>query len=509
MFASFVFGAISALALAPISFVPALFAGLSGFYALLRIIKRKSHGFFIGFFYFCGYFGFGFYWIGNALLVEGNDYWWAWPLAVTGLPIMLALFGAIASYIYVKLYTPQNWHGLLGFIMCISLAEWCRGNLFTGFPWNLFGYSWSASLPMMQVVSFSGIYTLSALTVFWAASIGFLFVSRDRKIIKACVAFISVSSFLGCYIYGYGRVEGAQTEYNKDYRLVLVQPNIQQSQKWNPQEIVVNYYSMLGLSRNNDVATQDPAPKATYIVWAETAFPYGLLNNQQYKQALINMLQSYPEEAYLVSGTLRYEEKTDSYYNSIVLIDKNGVAIETYDKNHLVPFGEYMPLDEYLDISPIVGFKGFDSGDGYRILSTPEGVKILPLVCYEIIFPEVLPRPYTKELDVVINVTNDAWYGISAGPYQHLAQASFRAVELGAPVVRVANTGISAVIDANGRILQSIPLGEKNKLVSFLPRKSVKISENYFNMQFWSMVFCFFTCVLAVFERKKYFTNDD
>lgn len=468
-----VLGALSSFAHAPFSFTLSIMIGFSALYALIACTTSPLRAFFIGFFYMFGYFGLGLYWIGNALLVDDNPYWWAWPLAVSGMPLILSPFGALACYVAFKWLDLKKWHGYVGFIALITLSEWGRGNLFTGFPWNIPAYIWSSTPAMMQSVSLIDIYSLSGLTLFWCGLPAAIIVLQENRTASRVLIFVGLITFSSFYAFGYHRFSNSPIETVGDTQIVIVQPNIKQHEKWKPENLVANFRNLLDLSMNTpQTAEGATTPKETYIIWPETAFPLDMLNHEWLRNLVKITLSSYPENAYIIAGTLRYVKETDSYYNSIALIDKNAEILDIYDKNHLVPFGEYMPLEDYIDIAPIVGFKGFEKGDGYKIRKTPDGLNYFPLVCYEIIFPSLLGEENIDSLNLVINATNDGWYGVSPGPYQHLAQAQFRAIEYGVPVIRAANTGISAAIDPFGRIISQTQLFEREKLQIMTLKKS-------------------------------------
>jgi apolipoprotein N-acyltransferase len=188
------------------------------------------------------------------------------------------------------------------------------------------------------------------------------------------------------------------------------------------------------------------------------------------------VLNRYRGNAYLIAGTMRSNFPKDdaeeiTFHNSIIVVDNSSSIIETYDKQHLVPFGEYIPLSDIFDISPIIGFSGLEKGEGSNVITPPDGPAFIPQVCYEAIFPSLAkPNEPGKSPQWIVNATNDAWYGDTAGPHQHLKKASFRAIEQGMPMVRSANTGISAIIDSYGRIIEHIEFGKQGQIVSSLPK---------------------------------------
>lgn len=447
----FLIGAMSALSMAPYNFTPAILIALGLLYVKAEKSSSGRYSALLGFIFSLGYFGFSLSWIGNALLVEDNPYWWAWPLAVSGLPIILSTFNALALYLHfiIKQKTSKPLSAI-SFVILMTLAEMARGTLFTGFPWNLFGYTWISVMPIAQIAGLYNIYLLSSLTIFWAVSLGYYANCQTTKISKNITLTFAITSFIMCYIYGLNKIQ-ASPIHHINANIVLVQPNIKQSEKWDNNKRQKHFADIIELSR----ATINDSKEATLIVWPETAIAQDILNAPWAINMIRETLQSYENEAFLITGALRYKDK--KYYNSIVTFNKNAEIIEIYDKSHLVPFGEYMPLSNIFDIAPIVGFSGFEKGKENKKITLSDKLSFTPKICYEIIFPE----KETLISDMIINVTNDAWYGVSAGPYQHLVQTKFRAIETQKTVIRAANTGISAIITPLGFAEKSIELNKR------------------------------------------------
>lgn len=442
---SFLAGALSCLSMSPYDYTIILIIGFSVLYSLLLHAQKNWHLPLITYFFGLGYFGFGLSWIGNALLVPNNPYRWAWPLAVSGLPIIISFYYALLGVVLSRIKNRNNFNFLMLFVLGLSLTEWLRGHLLTGFPWNLYGYTWIKNLEIAQITYLTDIYFLTFLTIFWMTVPAYIVISKDKPEIKFIFAAISAISCLLSYYYGYQRLY-SKYSLPKDYNFVLVQPNIEQDEKWDPRKEFQNFQKILTLSRNN---TNNVSAK-TIIVWPETAISSFLLSESWALPMIKQMLETY-NNAYLMTGIIRYEKENNAFYNSIITINKKGQITETYNKSHLVPFGEYIPFSNIFNLDPIVGFKGLTPGNGPTILSPDSYIKIAPAICYEIIFPHKIISQDNKNADIIINVTNDAWYGISAGPYQHLTQSIFRAIEEEKPVIRVANTGFSVLIDPYGR----------------------------------------------------------
>lgn len=446
----FILGAFAALSMAPTNFWPALFLGLSGLYVCLERSQSWKRSALFGFFFSLGYFGCSLSWIGNALLVEDNPYRWAWPLAVSGLPLILSCFTAIATagHFFVRACRFP------AFVILMTMAELARGHLFTGFPWNLYGYTWIEVKPIAQVAGFYNIYLLSALTIFWASTPALLSSCKTSKKQKIVIVLCAFMSFAACYIYGLKRIQNAVPQ-DLNVSVLVVQPNIKQSEKWDRKKRQDHFMNLIELSRYKGTSKE----RAHIILWPETAIAQDVLNAPWAMNVIRETLKAYPHDVFLITGVLRYED--EKLYNSVVTFNKNADIINIYDKSHLVPFGEYMPLSHIFDIAPIVGFTGFQKGRPPHAVKLSNQLSFLPLICYEIIFPGHAGR----EVSMILNVTNDAWYGDSAGPYQHLVQAQFRAIESHSYVFRSANTGISAAINPLGYIENAQALSTKGYVV--------------------------------------------
>ena len=451
----FIAGSFSALSMAPANFYPALFVGLSCLYISLHRSKTPTSAALTGLFFSLGYFGFSLSWIGNALLIEDNPYWWAWPLAVSGLPVILSIFTAISCYAYKLICKNNNNIGTyLTFTILLTISEYARGHLFTGFPWNLYGYTWIDILPIAQLASITDIYLLTFITILWSSAPAFLLTSNHPKQVKHILSALIIISLGASYIYGLTKINNYAPQSAPIYEAIVIQPNIEQSEKWRLENRSKNFLKLIELSKYSTHENSDDK-KAYYIVWPETSISHDLLNSKWAIDLIKTTLQAYPNNAYLITGALRYDPDKDAYFNSIITFNNNAENIHTYNKSHLVPFGEYIPLSNIFNIAPIVGFTGFEKGSGQTTSDMPEGVKFSPLICYEVIFPNESishkhPRP-----DIILNATNDAWYGNSAGPYQHLVQSKFRAIETGLHLVRSANKGITTVINPIGQSLQN------------------------------------------------------
>ncbi len=564
----FLFGLAGAFALPPFGAWFAIFISLGRFYVYLAQLqqsgKAKKYTFFIyGWLFAFGYHLFGLYWIGNALLVEGNEYIWAWPFAVLGLPALLALFTGFATFTSCHLFKLDQINGYLGTIAIFALTEWLRGHLFTGFPWNLYGYSWSQALPMLQILSVIGIYGLSALTLLWGFLPGFIYIWGVSQRFKYVCAMFIVSTFIATLSFGYIRLySAAQYHINDSTSYVhIVQPNIQQKDKWAPEKAADNLRTLINLSEQgyvmnasetaisdhqgqadidepSDAAQRNsiesaektklpkvPA-KTTFIIWPETAISDHLLSVPVVQNSIRNMLARYDHNVYLVSGHLRVTQTpqdddsditTNNYHNSLSVFDAALQRITSYDKSHLVPFGEYIPFQKWIPLKTVTQFSGFKTGSHTNTIEldstelSTDNILFSGLICYEIIFPneavehDTQDKTKNKKPAFIVNVTNDGWYGNSTGPYQHFAMARARAIEQGLPVIRSANTGISGVFDAYGQEIFRIDLITTGAKTHRIPSKlqNATIYSRYGNLLFWLFVILHFgtACIFILIKR--------
>ncbi|HWS07822.1 MAG TPA: apolipoprotein N-acyltransferase, partial [Xanthobacteraceae bacterium] len=285
---------------------------------------------------------------------------------------------------------------------------------------------------------------------------------------------LAIAVLAGLGGFGAWRLSRTPTQLIEGVHLRIMQPNLQQDVRFNyaaKQEVMNRYVE---LSDRAAGPQSHGVRDATLLIWPESAFPFFLTREPDALAQIAQLLQG---GTVLITGAMRLAEPVDpadpAAYNSIYVIDREGSIASLYDKVHLVPFGEYLPFQRFLERLGLQQLTkqrgGFFSGDRRRLISVPGAPLALPLICYEIIFPgDVMAEG--QRPGWIVNVTNDGWFGISSGPYQHLQQARVRAIEEGLPLVRAANTGISAVVDPVGRIVNSLPLGREGVIDSLLPR---------------------------------------
>ncbi|MCK6417402.1 MAG: apolipoprotein N-acyltransferase [Alphaproteobacteria bacterium] len=479
-------GAAASLAMAPYHLWPVLFAAISLFYLLLVQTRHSRTAALYGWLFGFGYLAFGLSWIGNALLVDGNPQAWAWPLAVTALPAALALYFACSAYCIRRFYNLNTIAGFFGFIGFLTLGEWLRSVLFTGFPWNLFAHSWAATLPMIQITAPANVYFLNLLTIFWTALPALLWLLRKERTKFYSLLAAGLLTILIVAGWGAMRLQANPTTYT-DHSIRIVQPNIPQAEKWQREKMIDHFLRHTRLSQRTN-----SEPAADVIIWPETALNFFLAQDRGIQASLRHMLQTHTPSSLLVTGMLNFDPATQTYQNAVVAIDARGDVVQRYNKHHLVPFGEYIPFQRWIPLTPVVEFEGFAPGPGPQTLTfLNPALRIAPAICYEIIFSGALRDHKNPPPDLIVNVTNDGWYGRSAGPYQHLDQAIFRAVEEGVPVARAANTGISA-------------LQESGFMDNKLPHAKIFFSIPAFLKTFALLMFLLVLCTIEPILRVRY-----
>ncbi len=456
-FWTFGMGAASALALPPVHALPVLWLTIPGFVAMLGAARAWRSAAWLGLLFGWGFNVAGLYWITYALLTDVATWWWLVPIAVPALAVPLGAFTmapALAAF-----WVRPGWARVLAFAAVWIAAEMLRGVLLTGFPWNLMGTVWAFHPIPLQGAAVVGAHGLGLATLVLAA----LPVVGLRALLGGLMVLLLVLTGSAARLW---REEPAAP----GAALVIVQANIPQEAKWREESRLPNFRAHLDLTRAGLARAAALVPPGTrlVVIWPETASPF-LLGADPSAQRLAAEVLS--EGAMLLAGTVRAEFAPDgrltALFNSLVLLDSDGFLQGGYDKAHLVPFGEYMPLRGLLPIRLVHGSRDFSAGPGRLALPLPGLPAVGPLICYEVIFPgEVVgdTRP-----GWLLNVTNDGWFGVSAGPYQHLAAARLRAVEEGLPLARAAQTGISAVFDARGRIVGRLGLATEGVLLAPLP----------------------------------------
>lgn len=523
---AFAAGATGALALAPLNFVPAFFIPMMAAVWLIdgceekprpkqtgwkavpargydirssrppstSMLKNMFSAFACGWWWGFGYFVAGLWWLGAAFLVDADEFAWALPFGVFGLPALLAFFPAFGFALAKFLWRP-GFAKIFALAAGLGLSEWLRGHLFTGFPWNLYGMALGGELHMAQLASLIGVYglTLLAILIFAAPALLMDHLPGRPNFLPLVFSFAALAAIIG---FGFVRLSSAKDKDVPGVYIRIMQPNQPQNAYFRPENGPAILRDYLTLSAQENPTDHQSLKAATVLIWPESAFPFILGNSQR---ALKNISAFLPETTTLITGAAReapkdpFEAKRDknstvfdfnavedpiTYFNSIQILAKDRGILQSYDKVHLVPFGEYLPFDQILrqwglrNLIHIPG--GFTAGRERGLLNIKGLPPTAPLICYEAIFsgevvPPSTPSASRKRPGLFLNVTDDSWYGLTSGPYQHFSQARLRAIEEGLPLLRAANNGISAIIDSYGRIMAMLPLGAVGVLDGPLP----------------------------------------
>ncbi len=474
-------GSVASLSLPPADALPLLWIALPVFLWLLEGVETRR----------------GAFWL-VALFVDVGRYWWLVPFASNGLAFGLAIFwaGAVLCASFVPRDRPLG--RALALAAMLSLFEWLRGHLLTGFPWNLPGYAWTEFPWLIQSAAWIGIYgvtLLALLAPLLAGLLGSRFASSALagRSAAAGLAIVALAAFAG-----WNRLPPGPMPTVDGVRLRLVQPSIEQTIKWDPGRLGDNLRRHIALSI-------EPAEKPpTVIIWPEAAEPYPLDGHPDNARTLANLLRLKPGQL-LITGIARDIPDADppTFRDSTQVLNAEGEIVATYDKFHYVPFGEYMPLRRWLPFVKAVAVGDIEptAGPGPVTLRLPGLPPASPLICYEVIFPHAVVDPKDRP-DWLLDVTNDGWFGLTAGPYQHFAMMRVRSVEEGLPLANAANDGISGVIDPYGRITARLGLGAIGAVDADLPRPiAATVYARAGDIPFFIMV-ALFTGASLLFRRR-------
>ena len=455
---AFVSGALAALAMPPLYWLPLGVLGIVVFVWLWDGAPSAKSAWLRGWAWGLGHFAVGSYWILEAFYVPPAEYGPLGPPIVIGLAGVLGFFPGLAAGAarWVALRWPRlggRYSRLILLAITWAMAEWLRGHVFTGYPWNPLGHVWAFAMPLMQSVALFGVFGLGLVTFLvlaapvtgWRASIAALVVVG--------AAGLAGQSIMPPIEQGRGAGDGPM--------LRIVQPNTPQDQKWRPENRAQLVNKLVSMSRRAGF------DNLSAVIWPETAPPFII---EPGTPSLPILGSAAPPGGYLVTGAARGTgRREDGVWNALLVIDPAGEIVAHYDKVHLVPLGEYIPFHKQLaPVSGAIGRGSFEVGAGRTTLELPRLPSFSPVICYEVIFPAAVtgPGPRPRWL---LNVTNDAWFGLSSGPYQHLVSARVRAAEEGLPMIRAANTGVSAVIDAYGRVLAALDMQQEGIIDHRLP----------------------------------------
>ena len=487
-----------------------ILAGLLGYPLLMLLAERSGStrgAFWMGWLAGFGYFGVGCWWVAEAFLVNPDQAWMA-PIAGSLLPAGIGLFWGAATALYRR-FAPGGLVRVLFFPACFALLEWLRGHVLTGFPWNPAGASWAAGSAASQFAAVVGVYGLGFVTVAAVCALEPLAVQGKRKA-RVGVALTGVVVLAALIIGGTVRLAGAEVR-DTPTLIRIIQADVQQESKWSPE----TYRSIV--DRYVNLTARVGAAQPDVIVWPEGALPASF--NTVFDPASPDgpaIARAVQPGQTLLMGLARGETGPDGqarYYNSLFAMADEGAAglrvTAVYDKYRLVPFGEFLPLGGLMGAMGVRSLvhmpSDFSAGPRPAPIDLPNAPRVQPLICYESLYPGFTPGGAGRP-EWIVNVSNDAWFGATSGPIQHLNLASYRAIETGLPVVRATPTGVSAMIDPWGRVVDGARLdpGESGVIDVLLP-KPVGMTPygRVGDLFFWLMVLGGLAPAAALFAMKR------
>ena len=478
-----ILGSLTILSFEPFNLTLINFFVFPFFFYLLVFIKKKSRSTYRkrpykkNLFLFGLSFGFGFYfsgisWITNSLTFD-RDFTVLIPFAIIFIPLFLSLFVGLITLL-VGPYLTLNFSSLLALSASFAFSDYLRAYVFTGFPWNLWAYSTFPIIELLQIINVIGLhsYNLIVTTIFIVPIIIFFKINKAKKILSIIIAFILI---LSIYIYG-------DYEINRNKKILesvgdkiyvkIISPNFKLEYGLSAQEIEKRFKQLIKFS--------DPdKEQKTLFIW-----PEGVFSGYSYNQILIFkdlIFKNFSNKHYIIFGTNRADPASGDFYNSMLVIDRNFNIIESYDKRRLVPFGEFLPFENMLNK---FGLKKITEGHGSFLKGqkdnnlTLDNLSILPMICYEIIFPDLIQKS-DENTNLIVNISEDGWFGNSIGPDQHFVKSIFRAIENNTFLLRSANSGVSAIIDNKGNIIRRLNRFEMGNIELEVPLiKSNKIKND-------------------------------
>lgn len=477
----FAAGAVAGLSVPPLFILPALFLGLPILVWCLDGAERMQGwrrifgpSFLIGFAFGFGYFAVAIHWIGGAFFVDGGLWLIVMPFAVLALAGLLAVFWGLGTALAHLFWLENDWR-LLALAAAMTAAEFARGHVLSGFPFDLPGYALTANEQMMQLTSVIGVYGLTFFAFLIAATPALIWPADERNLPARLAPLFAALVFLAAQLgYGQYRLDTTEIDTRNDVRMRLVQPNIAQAVKWEAENGNFSLQRLIETSEAKTLPNAGGLVTVSHVIWPESALPFYL---SEHPEALARIARMLPAGTMLITGMPRLESDGPGLparaFNSILAIDSDGEIVDSYDKTHLVPFGEYLPFGDLLARIGlrqfVAGNEGWTAGQDRRIMAPGGMPGFVPLVCYEAVFSGDLGP--VSDAGFLLNLTNDGWFDNTIGPAQHFHHARVRAVEEGRPLVRVANTGTTGMVDPLGHITASLQRQQMGVLDVSLPQR--------------------------------------
>jgi len=505
-FIPFILGFFTSFSFSPYNFTFINFLTFPVLLYLLNVGKKfklnNKYFFLIGWFFGFGYFLSGLYWISISLTYE-EIFRYLIPFAVILVPAFLAIFYGISTLI-LKKFVSKKISFILFFSLVFSILEFIRGSVLSGFPWNLIAYSWSWSLEIIQVISIIGTYSLNliSITIFSLPFILFVKTKYSKKYWFLCFLLIL---FATNYFYGFKVLSQSEEKNIKkhDFIIKIISPNIDLKEFLKSENNDVTIKKLIELSNPQ-------VDQKTIFIWPEGMLSSIYLNEIKKYHKIFSKAFSNLHLIILGINNLEYKNNIESVYNSLAIVDNNLNLISSYNKNKLVPFGEFLPMEKYfqkLGLKKITyGYKSFSKGKQRNVINIKNkyyDFKLLPLICYEIIYSGKI-NIKKQNVDFIINISEDGWFGNSIGPHQHFSHSIFRAIEEGKNIIRSANNGISAYIDSNGIILTKLESTQKGVIeINNYKKLDKTFFSKFGNKIFFYFILIYISLLFFIYKRKR------
>jgi apolipoprotein N-acyltransferase len=486
-------GILAVIAFAPFNFVLSLVISICLLLFQIDKVDSSKKAALVGYFWGLGFFIAGLHWFAFALTIDLKRFFWLIPFSLIVIQAVLALYVALFAYL-AKIQFKNNILRIYFLACCWTTLEWLRGALFSGFPWIISGYCFAKQDSISQLASITGIYGLSFTIIVISISIYSLIKHTDKSNCINCCFVLLITS--GITFWGQYRIKSQDLAETKMPSILLVQPGTL-AHKPSQEDGIKTFFQHLDLSKQN-YRGED------IIIWSESAHPFLIDKEKNHFADLFNFIKA-DSKVIFGSPSITFDENQEKkYWNSMIVANQQGKIETYYNKMHLVPFGEYIPLQSFLPPLNIIteNLGSYSASDKMRNIKLNEHV-IRPLICYEAIFSDH-PEDLDTKADFIINITNDNWYGDSIGPYQHLSMTKYRAIEHGKPLVRVAISGISAIFDSYGRTIEQIGLSQKGVVSATLPRPlRVKTSYSAKIEYFFILSLTIFSLIIFALNNRK------
>ena len=509
--APFFLGVITIFGFSPYNFTFINFFSFPILLFLIFIIKKKTqtkyrkkksnrYFFYLGCSFGFGFFLFGNYWISISLTHE-EIFKILIPFSLILIPLFLSLFFGLAILVAGS-FSEKNINFILFFSLIFSLFEFLRGNLLTGFPWNLMSYTWSWSIESIQILSLIGTYSLSLISITFFCT---PFIFFQNKILKKNFVFslFLLIIFFSNYYYGSYKIDNTNYKFYENIGIKIISPNFS----------LKDYYTRSESDQlKRLIKISNPQKnKKTLFIWPEGIFYQSNLQNLSLYKELFS--KKFSDNHLIVLGINNFVKTEDlkdrKYFNSLVIVNNKLEILNVYNKIKLVPFGEFLPLEKFLSklgLKKITkGYTSFSSGDKRKVINLSDKfseVSILPLICYEIIYSGKIKKK-DQHPALIINISEDAWFGASIGPYQHYAKAIYRSVEEGVFIARSANKGVSGFIDPNGKSIKLLDTSESGNVEYKMPQfAKPTVYSNYGNKIYFLIIFLYIFLIL-IFKKFK------